>query len=262
MVRREKSLVLLAIKDQEIQKKLCLMIEGMRYKAHSFENVDQAAVSVRCLPAGRFYTAILFSAESVLEAFPGTLEEIRQVKQKKKNCLLACFYEQADSVLRIKQQYPSYFDLFLKEPIEKSDLVNAFTQFNCDKPSIEVVVKEEENPILDLERMASLKELDSDGSQNIVSELAQIFFDSSDYALKLLKEAVDEQNAPKIRNFAHKLKGTASNMGAKKLSAICQNLEHNSSLNQIDDSQVILDDIIAAHHEVSQVLRKDWLKSV
>jgi HPt (histidine-containing phosphotransfer) domain-containing protein len=72
------------------------------------------------------------------------------------------------------------------------------------------------DPILDLQIVDSIKAVSHDDS--FASELYQLFVDQSTAVLKELDQAVQLQDLVATRRLAHRLKGSAANVGAAALS--------------------------------------------
>jgi HPt (histidine-containing phosphotransfer) domain-containing protein len=58
-----------------------------------------------------------------------------------------------------------------------------------------------------------------------VAELAGMFLDDARSGLQALEEAVEEGDAPAVERVAHTLKGSSGNMGARRMSDLCAQLE-------------------------------------
>jgi HPt (histidine-containing phosphotransfer) domain-containing protein len=75
---------------------------------------------------------------------------------------------------------------------------------------------------LDSAVVETLREL---GGPEMISELSQMFFEDTSSSLAALKEAAESGDAPTVRRVAHTLKGSSGNMGAKRMAALCAELE-------------------------------------
>lgn len=79
-------------------------------------------------------------------------------------------------------------------------------------------------PILDQDHLMMLEEL-SDDQENMVFELTRIFRNTTPELLEQLAHAISHNERESIRRLAHRLKGSAANIGARQLAARCSLLE-------------------------------------
>ena len=75
---------------------------------------------------------------------------------------------------------------------------------------------------LDPEVLAVLREL---GDDELLKELVEMFLDDASTRLAALRGALDGGDAGSVEREAHTLKGSSGNMGAKKMAAICAELQ-------------------------------------
>ena len=71
-----------------------------------------------------------------------------------------------------------------------------------------------------------------------MEELAEVFFSEADMRLAELREAAGRGDAAGLTRAAHTLKGASGNMGARRLAALCQELEeagHSGDLSKVRD---------------------------
>lgn len=103
---------------------------------------------------------------------------------------------------------------------------------------------------LDFEVLSQLKELMSDEFNVLVS----VFVSDGKTQIENLKLAMDSSNSEEIRRIAHTLKGSSLNFGAHKLSELCKFLEHKAAANELDDTNSIIQKIVAEFEEVKETL--------
>jgi two-component system, sensor histidine kinase and response regulator len=73
--------------------------------------------------------------------------------------------------------------------------------------------------------LASLRALEEPGEEGMLNELIGIFLRDTPTKLGQLDAAVNHHDGPGMRERAHSLKGTASNLGARGLARLCARLE-------------------------------------
>lgn len=79
--------------------------------------------------------------------------------------------------------------------------------------------------LLDPNAMLILAELSDQTGRNLVGEVIDLFFEHSPVQLKRLSDAITEQNFKQTHMTAHRLKGAALNVGAKRVAELCRLLE-------------------------------------
>lgn len=75
--------------------------------------------------------------------------------------------------------------------------------------------------LLDPNAIQILYELSEQTGRNLVGEVIDLFFEHAPVQLKRLSDAVAEQNFKQISMTAHRLKGAALNVGAKRVAELC-----------------------------------------
>jgi HPt (histidine-containing phosphotransfer) domain-containing protein len=79
--------------------------------------------------------------------------------------------------------------------------------------------------ILDLRIVEGLKEVTREDGTSILGELVDRFVTSGADQLAEVKQAVEGRDVEKVKTSAHKLKGSASTLGASELCDACKHLE-------------------------------------
>jgi HPt (histidine-containing phosphotransfer) domain-containing protein len=64
-----------------------------------------------------------------------------------------------------------------------------------------------------------------DGDPDLLNELIDLFLNDAPALMQTLHEAVERRDAESLTQTAHSLKGSASNLGARGMAAVCANLE-------------------------------------
>jgi two-component system sensor histidine kinase/response regulator len=79
--------------------------------------------------------------------------------------------------------------------------------------------------ILDESVLAALRELQDVDEPDILEELIGLFLEDAPLQIAALRECVKDGMAPAAERIAHTLKGSAGNMGATRMAAVCSELE-------------------------------------
>jgi PAS domain S-box-containing protein len=86
-------------------------------------------------------------------------------------------------------------------------------------------VRAGEKPAITPESLEGLRELGSDGSGDILTELIDTYLENSPRVLAAAGQALENRDAAGVAQAAHALMGSSSNFGAKPLQELCRQLE-------------------------------------
>ncbi len=113
-----------------------------------------------------------------------------------------------------------------------------------------------EHHIMDWERLRMFTEGDAEEER----ELIEMFMVYAQESLQELRVHFHSGDSDEWKKAAHKLKGSAANLGAEKLSAVCLKAEHHEPGAE-EEKELILRDIEQAYFEVCEVLNAQGLQA-
>ena len=105
--------------------------------------------------------------------------------------------------------------------------------------------------ILDEEVIASLRDIMDDD----FIDLIQTFLGDSEIRMQALRDATARGEPDTIRKAAHSFKGSSGNIGARRLSELCRQLEELMSAGRPADLQDFLFELERQHQELVAQLR-------
>jgi PAS domain S-box-containing protein len=79
--------------------------------------------------------------------------------------------------------------------------------------------------VIEPSTLSSLRALGDSEEDNVLGELAGLFLRDMPAKLSQIRSAIDQVNPTALRECAHSLKGSASNLGARRLATLCARLE-------------------------------------
>ena len=111
--------------------------------------------------------------------------------------------------------------------------------------------------VLDRAVIGGLKELREPGQPDPLSELLDLFFHDAEPRLKQMEAAVTSGDMSKLAAAAHTLKGSASNLGARRLSALCASLEKQGKAGDAAGTGEIFAEVVTAFASVRVLLLRE-----
>jgi two-component system, sensor histidine kinase and response regulator len=82
-----------------------------------------------------------------------------------------------------------------------------------------------EEPVLDPSIFAGLRALQEPDEPDAVAELAGLFLEDAPARLRAIRTAIAQSDPRRLREAAHGIKGSASNLGARRLAGVCLRIE-------------------------------------
>lgn len=80
--------------------------------------------------------------------------------------------------------------------------------------------------VVDMEMLESFGEAQLDDEPDLVVELIDLYLTDAAAKMGALREALDNSDEPTLRRLAHCLRGSSGNLGARRVAALCKELEH------------------------------------
>lgn len=97
--------------------------------------------------------------------------------------------------------------------------------------------------LIDFAILRSLAELSSPEDDSLLLELTQLFSETTPELLLELRKAIEDGRTDAAARVAHRLKGSAANIGATQMAATCSVLEKSGRDNTIDDNLSLWNEI-------------------
>ena len=114
---------------------------------------------------------------------------------------------------------------------------------------------------LDRSVLAGLCELQEEGEPDILNELIELFLDEVQPQLVALREAMEAGDAQSVERIAHTLNGSCGNMGAKRMVALCAELEEMGHSETLAGAPVLISRLEEEFERVRVALEKELTKT-
>jgi signal transduction histidine kinase/DNA-binding response OmpR family regulator len=255
--RRARAHVLVAEDNAVNQKVAARMLERLGYRAVVAANGLEAVEAFSRIP----YAAVLMDVQMPeMDGYEATAQIRRREGQGRRTPIIAMTANamQGDR----EEALEAGMDDYLPKPVKAEELEAVLERWVSKEDEDEASVLKSgdgstsredsaEDP-LDRSALARLGELQVEGEPDILIELIEIFLTDVPPQIVALREAVEAGDAYSVERIAHTLKGSAANMGAERVAAICAKLEWSG---RSEDLMVALGQISRLEEEFRHVRR-------
>ena len=114
---------------------------------------------------------------------------------------------------------------------------------------------------IDASALAGLRDLQQPGEPDLVHEVIVLFLDSAAPRLAALHQAVARGDARTLEQEAHTLKGSAATLGARRLAAICEELQARGRAGDMPGASALLPQLDAEFARVRTALSAELAKT-
>ena len=221
----------LVAEDNQINQKVAVrMLERLGYRADVAANGLEA---IEALSRIRYAVVLMDVQMPEMDGYEATAEIRRREESERHTPIIAMT---ANAMQGDREQALEVgMDDYVPKPVKPEELEAVLERWVSKADEDEATVSapldgsatredSEEDP-LDRSVLASLRELQEEGAPDILNELIELFIDGVPPQLVALREAVEAGDAHSVERIAHTLKGSCGNMGARRMEALCAELE-------------------------------------
>lgn len=113
------------------------------------------------------------------------------------------------------------------------------------------------NPVLNLNKLDLLRQLDPGGGALFLKKLISIYLSSVPVSLEQIENAIQlADSSYAFKKAAHTFKSSAANMGAEKLAEICLQLEEYGENHQLNEASDLLGKLQCEFQQVTVSLEE------
>lgn len=113
-----------------------------------------------------------------------------------------------------------------------------------------------DNPIIDDQAIAGLRDLSPDGDTAFLRELIEIYLQDVPSHLAEIEQAIAQQDAPQLTRAAHTIKGSSGNFGAGRLVEVAREMEIQGKASDFAAATTTLPTLKAEYELVQAALSK------
>jgi PAS domain S-box-containing protein len=152
-------------------------------------------------------------------------------------------------------------DDYVAKPVRVEDLTAVLDRWSASAPPAGAAappgggVDADAAGVIDEGALARLRELSSGGEPDLFQELLATFLMDADRYQASLREAVAGGDPARLRRAAHAFKGSASNFGATRLTALCQQLEDLGDAGRVEAAVPLVAAVQAEFERAKAVLQ-------
>lgn len=111
-------------------------------------------------------------------------------------------------------------------------------------------------PVLDPAVIENLRQLTPPGEPDVLAEVLELFLQDVPRRLTRLRASCDAGDAAELHKTAHSLKGSAGNIGAPAMFAICHQLDDQARAGDLSDAKRLIDALEAEFARVEVAIRQ------
>ena len=250
---------ILVTEDNQVNQKVAVkMLERLGYQADVAANGLEAVEALSRIP----YPAVLMDVQMPeMDGYEATAE-IRRREESEQGRHTPIIAMTANAMQEDRERaLEEGMDDYISKPV-KPEVLGAVLERWIPReeaiPGPEVgegpTITEETEEVLDRAVVENLREL---GGSEMISELKEMFFDDSESALTALRNAVEAGGARSVGRVAHALKGSSGNMGAKRMAALCAELEEIGHSGELERAPVLVERLGAEFGRVRPALEDE-----
>jgi HPt (histidine-containing phosphotransfer) domain-containing protein len=114
---------------------------------------------------------------------------------------------------------------------------------------------------LDRQALEMIWALETEGEQKILDEVISIYLENSPEYLKAIRDGINGNDAEKVHRAAHSLKSSSAMLGAKRLSALCREMEIKGKNNSFENALELYSQIEAEYENAQEALKREMHRS-
>ena len=253
---------ILVAEDNPVNRQVAtLQLQSLGYTVDTVANGRQALEVL----SARDYDAVLMDCQMPeMDGYETTAEVRRREGNRRHTPIIAL----TANALEGDQEkcLAAGMDDYLSKPI-KPEALEAILEKWADhqtvsqKPLAAEAVQAKTLPnALDVSVLAKLRKALGSKSNDFMVNLIDLFITDAQPRIEALRQAIDKNDAAALRQVAHALKGSCANLGAKRMSGLCEILEEKGLANSLEGASTFAEHLEEEFALVKQALEVEKFK--
>ncbi len=249
---------LLLAEDNVINQRVAVaMLSGADHQVDAVQNGAEAVTAA----AGKAYDAILMDCQMPeMDGYEATAAIRSREGSNRHTPIIALT---AGARLEDRQRcMEAGMDAYLAKPINKEALLSVVAQSMRKEaaPIASLVPRQgyETEPTLDLVFVDELSSIGDAAGQDFLGELLEQFGRDTDSLLSELSVTLSNSDAEEVSRIAHKIKGSAGQLGGRRLTSSCAKLEADASTGNLDQVRIDLREVEVNYRDLRRELTREW----
>jgi len=253
--QRGRFLLLLAEDNPVNQLVAKRQLELMGYRVECVENGQQALDAI----ARKTYDLVLMDCQ--MPEVDG-YEATRRIRQRESSAEHLPIIALTAHAMKGDQEkcLAAGMDDYLSKPFREEQLAALIDRWLAAAAVDESAAPLRQRSAIDNERLDILRTLGQRTGRDVLSEVIDLYFEQSNERLDELRQAVEAGDLPAVKQAAHSLRGSSSNLGAMPLAQYLGKLEKTAREGRTEDCRDLLPPTLrayrAANQELSEILEQ------
>ena len=259
---RKKLRILLAEDNSVNQRVACLILEKLGYRADVVSNGLEAVNSVQTVP----YDCVLMDVEMPeMDGITATKRILSQAQNLAKTPYIIALTAYALTEDRDRCFQAGMQDFITKpiriEELERAlDRIIALKERDANGANDRALKREDlptgltplasttedesapdEQPVLDLNVINSLRQLAGAKARELLTKIANQYFEDSPERLKAIAQAIEIKDTEALRKAAHGFRSSSANLGAVIIAERCKELENMARAGEMPEPEILIE---------------------
>ena len=257
---------ILVVEDNAVNREVAVMqLERAGYKADTATNGREALEAL----AGRSYDITLMDCQMPdMDGYQAT-REIRRREGRSSRMIIIAMTAHALQGDR-EECLAAGMDDYITKPIRQQELTRVLERWvgsikKTPEQTEEVrpgqAIASGDAASIDEGVLDQMRQLQSEEEPDFLASLIDLFLEDARSHLKALREAVARSDARQLADKSHSLKSSCGNLGAKKMTAICNTIEALGRANSVEGAAALVAQLEEEFSRVRRALEAEKRKS-
>jgi two-component system, sensor histidine kinase and response regulator len=260
--KAQKRVRILVAEDNPVNREVAMLqLQSLGYTVDTVANGLQA---LEVLSATDYDAVLMDCQMPEMDGYEATAEVRRREGGKRHTPIIAL----TANALQGDQEkcLAAGMDDYLSKPIKPEALEAMLEKWTNDpnsspkQPDAETVEANHLSNPLDGHVLAKLRKALRGKSKDFISNLIDLFMSDAQPRIEALREAIAKNDATALWQVAHALKGSCANLGARRMSGLCEILEEKGLANSVAGASALVEHLEAEFALVKQALELERFK--